>query len=187
MANGRNLVRRSSVTRSRASTYPIDVFADVSGAVQGLAALEDAIKTKVLRSMAFAGSNVFYLEMRMQVPVREGTLYGSIYQWHDDKSSPARQRYFIGPNKREAPHWHFIEFGHWLYNIQIDGKWQRSKSSRSARGPSAHDLPGARQPPVWVPPKPFVRPTWEAKKQAAVTAMKLRGAERLREVMAGMS
>ena len=172
---------------SRATMYPVDMQADVGGAVAGLAKLERLVKEKVLRSGAFAGSNVFYLEMRQQVPVRQGTLYGAIYQWHDETSTGDRQTYYIGPNKRKAPHWHFIEYGHWLYNIMVNGKWQRSKATRNARGPGAHTLPGARQPPVWVPPQPFVRPTWESKKQIAITTMKIRMGERLREVLAGGS
>lgn len=177
----------ASPRRSRAATYPVDMEADASGAIAGLARLEDLVKTKVLRSGAFAGANVFYLEMRMRVPVREGGLYGSIYQWHDDKSTPDLQRYFVGPNKRKAPHWYFTEYGHWLYNRQINGRWQRSKESKNARGPGAHTLPGALPKPVWVPPQPYVRPTWESKRKIAISTMKQRMAERYREVIAGAS
>jgi len=186
MANGRN-PRQGRSNASRAVKYPVDMYAEVNDAVAGLQALERAVREKVLRSGAFAGSNVFYLEMRMRVPVKEGTLYGAIYQWHDDKSTANRQTYFIGPNKRKAPHWYFIEYGHWLYNRLVDGKWQRSKESKNARGPGAHTLPGALKVPVFVPPKPFVRPTWESKRKIAITAMKQRMAERFREIQAGQS
>lgn len=175
----------ASPRASRAAQYPIEVYGEAATAMAGLDRLEEMVRTKVLRSAAFAGSDVFYKEMRMQVPVREGTLYNAIYQWHDPASTSSRQTYFIGPNKRKAPHWFFIEFGHWLYNLQSpEGKWLRSKDGKG-RGPGAHTLPGARKPPVWVPPKPYARPTWEAKKQIAVQAMVARAGERLREVMTG--
>lgn len=173
--------------RSGAARYPVDLELDANDAIAGLQRLEDLVRSKVLRSAAFAGANVLYREMRIRVPVKEGTLYNAIYQFHDDTSTPDRQTYFVGPNKRKAPHWYFIEFGHWLYNKQIDGRWQRSKPNRAARGPGAHTLPGARKEPLWVPPKPFVRPTWEAMRKQTITAMKLRASERLREVMAGGS
>lgn len=111
--------------------------------------------------------------MRQRVAVRSGQLYDSIYHFHDDKqSSQSRQTYFIGPNKSKAPHWHQVEFGHWRVNVILrkpDGTFQATKKRLPA--------------PIWVAPKAFVRPTWEAKKATAINAVKLRMTERMKELM----
>lgn len=120
MANGRG-ARRGSAHASTAQTFKkdslgISVLSDVA---EGLKRLEEGIKQKVLRSGARAGALVFYNEIRLRVPFATGTLYDSIYHWHDDKkSTPTRQIYAIGPNKKKAPHWHWVEYG----NIHMAAK-----------------------------------------------------------------
>lgn len=143
-----------------------------SNAVEGLQALEKLVQEKVLRSAAYAGAKVFYDEMRLRVPVDEGQLYGAIYHYHLEKKSDAtHQFYAIGPNKKKAPHWYNVEYGHWRVNKVTfkNGRWYFSRER----------LPV----PVWIPGKPYVRPTYDAKAQAALTAMKRRFGERLSEVM----
>lgn len=118
-----------------------------------------------MRSAALAGAKVLYEDMIPRVPVSKaprkvksktyypGTLRKSIYHaFSEPKSSGTRAVYHIGPNKRKAPHWHLIEYGHWTKKV---GK----------RGPLQ---------PKWVPAKPYIRPTWDAKGPAAVEAMKAR-------------
>jgi HK97 gp10 family phage protein len=159
------------------SLLPKDSLVNVSvesNASQALRAFADAVREKALRSAAFAGAKVMYAEMRQRVPVDTGTLYGSLYQWHDDKRSTTdRQIYVVGPNKGEAPHWHLVEYGHWRVNqvIRVNGKLVATKER----------LPQ----PVWVPAKPYARPTFEAKATAAVEAMKKRLAERIADITAG--
>jgi hypothetical protein len=159
----------------------VEITSNVQDALQRL---EAGIYEKVLRSGAYAGAAVFYNEMRQRVPIGEtGNLYASIYHWHDDKLSKATQQiYMIGPNKVKAPHWHNVEYGHWRYNRFANGRWQRSKSNPNARGPGAHDLPGALAQPVWTPAKPYIRPTFDARAQSSLTAIRTRMAERLREL-----
>lgn len=158
-----------------------------SSAVDALKRLEEGIYEQVLRSGAHAGAIVFYDEMRRQVPVKEGTLQQSIYRFHDDKqSSKVKQVYLIGPNKVKAPHWYNVEFGHWRYNRFLNGRWQRSKSNRNARGPGAHDLPGALPVPVWVAAKPYIRPTFDARARSSLEAIRMRMAERLAELTSGI-
>lgn len=143
-----------------------------STATEALKALENAIKEKVLRSAAYAGARVFYDEMRTRVPVDEGTLYGAIYHYHLEKQSgPTKQLYAIGPNKVKAPHWYNVEYGHWRVNVLIrrGGRWIATKQRLPA--------------PLWVPGKPYVRPTYDSRKQAAVKAMQVRFEQRLKEVM----
>lgn len=161
--------------KSRAQTFgkesfSITLYSDVE---ESLAALEQGVKDKVLRSAAHAGALVFYNEMRARVPVHDGTLHDSIYRYHDDRgSTPTQHNYFIGPNKLKAGHWHHVEFGHWRRNVLIrlpDGTFKATRERLD--------------PPKWVPPEPYVRPTWEGKKSEAVQAMRLRASQRLQELM----
>ena len=156
--------------------------------------LDPEIKRKTMRSAAYAGAKILYDEMRFVVPIKEGTLHDSIFHWFDTKSStPNRQTYLIGPNKVDAPHWHFVEFGHWIYNRSAGGKWLRSKSRKSARvenppqgWSSVHDLPGARKEAIfWKPAKGFVRRTWDNKGQAAIDAAVKRANDRFIELLKG--
>jgi hypothetical protein len=147
-----------------------------SSASEALLALEDVIKEKVLRSAAYAGAEIFYREVRMRVPVDEGTLFDSIYHYHlDNKSGPTKQMYAIGPNKKKAPHWYNVEYGHWRVNVvhRVGGRFVATKTR----------LPV----PLWVPGKPYVRPAYEAANQVALKAMQVRFAQRLREVMSEVS
>ena len=177
MAKGR---AKKMVTAPR-QTMGVGFSSDMKS---GLANLDLAIREKVLRPTAYAGARVFYDELRRRVPVKTGKLYGAIYHWFDEKQSRETEKtYAIGPNKSKAPHWYVVEYGHWLYNRQANGRWLKSKSNKNARGPAAHDLPGARKPPKWVPAQPYVRTTFGAVSGAAVTAMKVRFSEKLTEAI----
>lgn len=162
------------------------VSASLSAALARLASPEGV--DKVLRSAAHAGSIVLYDELRAKTPVRTGSLQQSIYRWFDDnRSRPGRQIYMVGPNKKKAGHWAWVEFGHWRYNKpRPDGKgWMRSKVKKG-KGADTHGGPGALAMPVWVPAKPYLRPAWEARKGDILKAMQRRAGERIREVLAGI-
>ena len=182
MANGRGGSRSRSHSAQLVGRNGSGVKfnADFAGALD---AYEKAIKEKVLRSGAAATARAFYLQMRAIVPVKEGTLYGAIYHWHDNKQSgPVKQVYSIGPNKSKAPHWAQVEYGHWLYNRYAGGRWLQSKSNKNARGPGAHDLPGRLETPVWVAAKPYIQPAWDIRESAfaaGIEAMKRRAKEEL--------
>lgn len=187
MANGRGGGRGLGRMR-RTVLYPKSMASAVfeSNLSTSFAELKRAVREKVLRSATHAGAVVFYKEMRLRVPVDKGTLYASIYRWHDDKRSNGnRQFYLVGPNKAKAPHWYNVEYGHWLYNKNIAGRWQRSKSNPNARGPGAHDLAGALPVPKWVPAQPYIRPTFDAAVGKAIAAMKARAGERFADVLSG--
>lgn len=143
-----------------------------------------------LRPAAHAGALVFYETMRTKAPVQSGRLRDSIYRVHvAAKSGPLQQFYQVGPNTGKAPHWYWAEFGHWRYNaMAAGGGWLPSKSRKSAKvkNPPAnfkavHDLPTALNEPVFVPANPYIRPTFDATKHYAITAMQLRFAEVLKE------
>lgn len=155
----------------RDSLMNASVDSDARGALKKFAA---DIRAKALRSAAHAGAEVIYREERLRVPVHEGTLYGAIYQWHDDnRSGFDRQIYVVGPNKVKAPHWHLVEYGHWRVN-KIVREGGRLIATRER-------LPE----PVWVPAKPYARPTYDARARDAVEAMKTRLHERIEDIKAG--
>lgn len=148
----------------------VNIKGDIRGALQ---ALEDGMKQEVLKSGAWAGATVIYDEMRRNAPVDQGELRDSIYRWRDDQGSrDGRIAYAVGPNKRKAPHWHLIEFGHWLVNkvfVGDDG--------------ALHGTKGRRLSPRWVPANPFIRRTFSGKIRAALNSAMQRMRERSREVM----
>lgn len=130
---------------------------------------------EALRPAAQAGAQVFYDEMRARVPVAEGVLRDSIYQFYlERKSTEARQVYVVGPNKGKAPHWHLVEFGHWqpYAVVQIDGQFVTLKD---------RPLPA----PVFVPAAPYIRPTLDATSTQALEAMRERYTQALRESNTG--
>jgi hypothetical protein len=183
MANGRNRLSRNRSTKLRRYVAAVEFRSNI---VENMRGYEKKIIEPALRSAAFAGINVLYLGMRQIVPLAEGTLHDSIYQYHDkQKSSHLRQVYATGPNKVKAPHWYNVEFGHWRYNKRgADGMWMRSKADPNARGPGAHTLPGALETPVWVPAVPYIRPTWDSLKSVAGQKAVERMRERVKELIA---
>jgi hypothetical protein len=170
--NGRGSQRRvRSSLAPRDSVVSMSMTSSASGALAEFAA---AIRAKALRPAAHAGAEIMYREMRLRVPVDEGQLYSSIYQWHDDKRSDSnRQVYVVGPNKVKAPHWHLVEYGHWRVNkvVREGGRLIATKERLET--------------PVWVPAKPYARPTYEARVQAAVQAMLKRLKDRVDDIKAG--
>ncbi|OZI31736.1 hypothetical protein CAL29_28090 [Bordetella genomosp. 10] len=133
----------------------------------------DRIKNEALRPAAHAMAMVLYDEMRSRVPVEMGTLQQAIYRWFDEKDSGSdRKTYLIGVNKRKAPHWWLVEHGHWRRHAVIQlpsGAWVTVKS----------------QPlkvPVFVPAKPYLRVSVDAKLSAAVEAGRRRLAEKIQDI-----
>lgn len=138
------------------------------------------VQEKVLRPAAQAGAQVFYDEMKLRTEALDqkaqlrvkgdntrGLLNASIYQYHAKRvSSAAQQVYYIGPNKKEAPHWFNVEFGHYRINrvfVTPEGKFVATKERLPA--------------PLWTPASPYIRPTFSAKAADAVQAMQKRFAE----------
>ena len=154
------------------------------GITSALQKAEIELREHIIRSVAYAGADVLYKAMRMNVPVRTGDTYGAIYHWFDVKrSTDWRKIYMIGPNKKKAPHWYNLEFGHYRYNKSMNYKWMRSKSNRNAKlqtpgvmDTAIHDIAGGRLPaPIWVPAVPFIRQTYsssiDAAHRASITRM----------------
>ena len=182
--------------KSRTESFTRDTrYASVtSGLSNALARLNSPeMLTHVLRSAAHAGAIVLYNELQVKVPVKKGVLKESLFRWFNTKkSTPTVQRYLVGPNKQEAGHWANVEFGHWRYNKSLGGnKWAKSKLAEGQTGKTKntkgqwHGGAGALDKAVWVPPSPYLRPAWEAKKGTIAKVMRSRAGERLRELLAG--
>lgn len=141
-----------------------------SSLADAIADLRGHVREKVLRSAAHAGAEVLYEELKLRAPAGPtGNLKSAIYQWHDDKrSNEARQIYVVGVNKSAAPHWALVEYGHMRINVVFRGPTGELIATKKL-------LPA----PVWVPPTPYLRPSWEAKASAAVSAMQQRAMQRL--------
>lgn len=156
------------------------------------------LQSKCARPAAHQAALVLYDEMRERVPVDQGLLKSSIYRWHDDAASVGgKHTYLIGPNKKQAKHWHLVEYG-WTQYFKVrqlpDGRWvtlvrpeMRSKKKPSGRAPLAVKQ-AYYQPldaPQKHPAKPYIRAAYDAKIGAALDRAKQRFAEKVREVING--
>ena len=139
----------------------------------GLDAALDGITAQAqanARPAAQAGAQVLYDEVKTNVAAigkKTGNLDASIYQaYSKDNSTETRATYHVSWNAKEAPHGHLVEFGHIQTRkvyIGSDGKWYTSPEK----------LPE----PKHVAARPFVRPAFDAKAQAALEAAKAKWVE----------
>jgi len=128
-----------------------------------LQAFSDNFVNDVLRPAAYAAATVLYDEMRLRVPEKTGALKASIYRWRE-KQDNNRAIFYVGVNKRKAPHWHLIEYGHYqIYRVYWNAEVQDWRTIRQL-------LPT----PIFSPARPYVRPTFDAKYKTAIdTAMRV--------------
>lgn len=140
-----------------------------------------------IRPAAYAGASLLYDEMRRRVPVSKkgsvirgkryppGLLRSSIYRKFVDRVVNADSAtYHIGPNKKKAGHWAWIEFGHWTTTERNNRKKTAKRSSFA--GPIRRK---------WVPAQPYIRPTWDGSSQSAVDQMRATLKKRLAEKRGG--
>lgn len=122
--------------------------------------------------------------------IQPGLLRNSLYQaFATHQSSPTTAVYHIswrGTRRGggegtlpSAPHGHLLEYGHWRYFALVrskDGRWRTMihpskigtpRPDRRASLAVKSQYYVALQTPVWVSPRPFLRPAYEAKQQAA--------------------
>ena len=142
------------------------------------------IREKVLRSATYAGAKVLYDEMCQRTQAATPNIYGqgtgqlkeAIYHWHDDKQSGLnKQVYVIGVNKKKAPHWHLIEYGHWQIYAVYRGSDNRFYTLKM------HGKPVMSRNPKKIPAYPYIRPTFDAKSKSALDAVSKKMAEKLKE------
>ena len=155
---------------------------DASGWEDGLRALTGPVKESLARRMLVSGGTHMRDHAKMLAAKKSGLLAASIYLVFDAKASTkSNYVYGISWNASKAPHGHLIEFGHWRYNIFLNGRWQRSllPGLTKGKGPQDHGGDGALKPPEWVRARPFLRPTLDTQRQATFNIMLQRGRKEL--------
>lgn len=117
--------------------------------------------SELTRPAAQAGAQVLYDEVKLNVSRigrKTGNLAASIYQvFSKDNSDDTRSTYHVSWNAKKAPHGHLVEYGHIQTRkvyIGSDGNWYTSNTK----------LPEPKQ----VGARPFIRPAYDAKAQAAL-------------------
>jgi HK97 gp10 family phage protein len=131
---------------------------------RGLRELPDNLAKNDLRSAVAAGAAEIRKEVRQNaLRIKDtGTLARSIYQKQiRELSGPDKQTFFVGARRgkkyqkvgkkglsQDAFYAPFVEFGHYT---------RKRKDGKTV--------------PHWVSPKPFMRPAFDTKKEAAVTAI----------------
>lgn len=180
--------------------------ADLSGFERRIDEIEDAIVSST-RSAAHAGAFVLYSEMRQQVAQKPesvtGNLLESLYrQFAEDESAPPNPNapqyevatYVISWNHKKAGHGWLVENGHilWYQVRKVSWGWVTLKRPGvTGPKPDKHATRAEKDRyympwrdgggPRWVEPYPFVRPTWEAKANAALSAARNMFFRRVRE------
>lgn len=180
MANGRNGGRKAAYKPRVETRYPIaqQGVSFESNMVQQMLNLQVEIQEQALRSAAHQGSLVFYNEAKQRAPVGPtGRLRDSIYRKHvSSKSNADRQVYHVGPNKSKAPHWHLVEYGYMQPYVVVklqNGEWRTTKRRRDQ--------------PKFIPPKPYMRPTYLSKRDQVLARMRETMQKRVAEITRGLA
>ncbi|MDR8400114.1 HK97 gp10 family phage protein [Paraburkholderia sp. USG1] len=147
-------------------------------------ALETVASESVLRQATVAGARVIFDEVKHRAPVGDGTyerkgtqitpgfLRDNILIAYDKERSAEglRATYLITWSK-DAFYGRFLEYGHWSRPPKPDGvSWAAHRA--------AHQK-------VWVPAKPFLRPAYDAMRQAAADAFAAVIDQKVRELTSG--
>lgn len=146
----------------------------------GLNAALDAIRIEAntnMRPAAQAGAQVLYDEVKLNVSRlgrKTGNLDRSIYQvFSKDKSTASKATYQVSWNYKTAPHGRLVEYGHIQTRkvyVGSDGRWYTSKILLAQ--------------PKRVAAKPFLRPAFDAKANAALEAARARWVQDMQKAIA---
>lgn len=166
------------------SAVKVTGLAELNAALNRLA---DDVAIKHARGALAAGAALIRDEARKNAPQLTGKLKRAIYSmWMREMSTRERQTFFVSVRRgkkfqgrtstsksgktrttadRDAYYWTWIEFGHVSAGPggQLKGGTRRRERARSEK----------RAAGKFVPPQPFLRPAFEAKKQEAVEAVKV--------------
>lgn len=150
--------------RSNARQYEVGSFSmSLDGDIQGqLNKFFGDIADKCYRPATYVASTVLYDEIKLRVPKDTGGLENAIYRYREKSDTHInnlnKSTFYVGVNKRKAPHWWLIEHGHWQRRqaILLNGKWVTLKN------PLAN--------PKYVPAQPYFRPAIDAKMNEALQA-----------------
>jgi HK97 gp10 family phage protein len=148
-----------------------------------LRALPAEIGEGPLRSAAVAGGTLLRDEAVQRAPEGEtGNLKRAIYlKFIEEKSSGTRKVYYVSIRRgikrtafkagadNVAYYGHMVEFGHWYVPPRPKGVTRKAHRAQHV---------GKK----WVPAVPFMRPSFEARRQDVIEAMRERLKERLLEL-----
>ncbi|MBW9332455.1 HK97 gp10 family phage protein [Herbaspirillum sp. RU 5E] len=149
----------------------VDGFDEVIRLLEGL---PEKVGSDALRSAANAGASIIKAEIIARAPRKRGILADNIYQKHiEEVSSMTSQTYHVSWRKKgrdDVPFYGvWVEYGHWYIPRKPDGiTWKKHRADSK---------------PIFVAAHPFLRPGYEAKKDAALTAMKDKLKERVAEAL----
>lgn len=166
------MARRSQARLFNAKTFSVEFDSNIKEKLDKFAG---DLVNEALRPAAYAGVTVLYDEMRIRVPVGEGLLKSAIYRWRDKDNIGEQAIFYVGVNKKKAPHWWWMEHGHYQYHtvIKLDsGEYITLKNK---------PLPQ----PKYIPAKPYIRPTVDAKMGEALEVAKTVLTERLNGIIRG--
>lgn len=156
--------------------------------------LAEDVQKKYLRGGVAAGARVVKSAAVRNVPVKSGTLRRAIYsKWMREASGNERQTFLVSVRRgkryqaktvtskkgrsrttknNDAYYWTWVEFGHVATGpTKIKGGTARREKARKALKSSGK----------FVPPRPFLRPAFEANKLAIIEAVRVELAKRIME------
>lgn len=152
-------------------TMRVNTSAFLTGMREAVGQASDAVSERGLRRVGYAGAAVLRDEAKQNAAahVDTGTVLRNIITKHiDEKSDGARlQTYYVmvraGKFNQDgdAFYWRFVENGH-----KIVRRKKRNVGWKRHRELEQMEFGDKR-----VPPKPFMRPAYDAKRQAATDAM----------------
>lgn len=142
-----------------------------AGIKLALSKMSEALGEETLRSAGYAGAKVFKDEMIARVPVDKGVIKRNIIVVRAKEKSKGNEMQIYYATVRtgkqntegDAFYWRWVEQGH-----KIVRRRKAKESMKAARAASEIEYGNAR-----VPAKPFMRPSWDAKKEEALEAVRI--------------
>jgi HK97 gp10 family phage protein len=176
-------------------TIKTEGFAELAAALRDL---PGNLGKNVLRSAVAAGAAEVRKEAKRNAEgMRDtGTLARAIYQKQiGEQSGPERQVFYVGARhgkqfqkvgkkgvSQDAYYARFVELGH--YSRPSGGGHIKARAGARGREAELNRLSAAGSI-HWVPAHPFLRPAFDVKKDAAITAMGNKIRDRLEQIKVG--
>lgn len=152
------MARASKAKLYNEKSFSITFTSDIEAQLKAFA---DSVGDQVLRPAAFKAATVLYEEIHRNVPVNSGLLKSAIYRFREKQNTQYQSVFNVGVNKVKAPHWHWLEHGHWQVYQTVFNKETGTFHTLKNR-PLAT--------PVFIPAKPYLRPSFDSKYNEALKA-----------------
>lgn len=135
--------------------------------------LPEALQGKALQGALKKAAALIVASARTRAPVDTGRLRRAIYSFRDRDSRKGHEARLISvrsgkrlkKSNRDAYYWKFVEFGHRVAKRGAGGgeRYRAASHGGKLKGSQAGDASGK-----VVPPRPFLRPAFEAEKLRAL-------------------